>query len=462
MGEIETSKLYFSYKRTESEITGEASTAKAGVGGRGSVIFVDEYPEIEKAQEVREKTALTANCRFFNGTHLGVGTPFHKMCDSKESPEIVRIQMHWTSHPEQSMGMYEYDASCPNKPIIHDKSYLYPADFQFVLDGSPIGGPRPGVRSPWYDRKCLEMGDPRATAMNLDISPEGAAKQFFDGMKIRGLIRESARPPVWVGDIITDRSGKFSGIAEDKGGRLKLWVQPKADGVMPQSRYLVGCDIAAGTGATPSCAVAIDGDRSMKVLEYSNPFITEAEFAQVVKAICEFCADSSSQGAFLAWDSSGQQGTKFEQEILRLGYANIYYNDDDKIRTSALINKARRPGWYGTNKQKYALLVDYRKALYERSLTDRSEACLLETLMFEYDSGTGAVRHAKEFRTNDPSGARENHGDLVIATGIAWMLAKEMGEGGRRSSTRLQGPAPGTLDWLLALQVGRRREEDYV
>lgn len=461
-GWIEDTKLYFHFHKTDSEATGTASTAKAGVGGRASVIFVDEYPEIEKAQEVREKTAMTANCRFFNGTHLGVGTPFQRMCDPRQSPEIVRWRMHWTDHPEQNRGLYEFDAANPGKPILHEPDFKYPDGFQFILDGTPTGGPRPGVRSPWYDKKAEEIGDSRAVAMNLDISPEGAAKQFFDGLRIRNIIQECARPPLWVGEIVYDKRGKFQSIYEDKNGRLKLWVQPKGDGRLPVSRYTIGSDISSGLGgkgSTASCAAGIDGDRSMKVMEYKHPKLFEHEWAQLVVALCWLLGGPDDSGAYLAWDASGQQGGKFEQAVLELGYRNIYYDDSDLISLHA--TRTRRPGWFSTNKQKYSVLKDYMVALYDRTLVDRSEECLLETLLFEYDKNKHTVVHAGEIRTNDPSGAGKNHGDMVIATALGWMLAKEMGEGGRKSQLATSGVLePNTLGWLLALEEGRRRREE--
>lgn len=456
-GEIEDTKLYFHFHRTDAEITGEASTAKAGVGGRASVIFVDEYPEIERAQEIREKTALTADCRFFNGTHLGVGTPFQKMCDPKQSPEIVRWRMHWTDHPEQSRGLYEFDPQRPTQPIVHDKQYAFPDDFRFVLDGSPVGGPRPGVRSPWYDRKCVEMGDPRAVAMNLDISPEGAARQFFDGLKVRNYISEVCRPPVWVGDILTDPNGRLRSIYHDPKGKLKLWIHPKGDGLFPAGRYAIGCDVSAGTGATPSCAAVGNIDLGTKVAEYANagPGFPEPDFARVVRGLCDLAADESGQGAYLVWDNSGQQGTKFEQAILELGYRNIYYDESDKIQFAR--KGPQRPGWFGNTKQKYAALVDYREGLYARRVVDRSEACLLETLLFEYDKATKKVAHSGEIRSNDPSGARENHGDLVVATMLMWMLMKEWAEGGRKERREKERAEPGTLGWIEKLQEMRQR-----
>lgn len=458
-GEISDSKLYFHFHRTDSEATGTASTKRAGVGGRASLVNVDEYPEIERAQEVREKTAMTANCRIFTGTHLGVGTPFQVMCDPRQSPEIVRQRMHWSDNPEQNPGLYEFDPKNPHRPILHDESFRYADGFQFVLDGSPTGGPRPGVRSPWYDRKCIDIGDSRAIAMNLDISPEGAAKQFFDGLKIRNIIAESARPPVWVGDVMFDRMGKLDRIVEEAGGPLQLWVLPRGDGKLPASDYFVGNDISTGMGASPSCSAGIDGRRSMKVMEYANARIEERDFAQLSMALCELLSSESGQGAKLSWDGSGPTGSKFEQELLRLGYRNVYYNDEDLPSVS--FKRTRRPGWFGQNQQKWSALKDYRNDLYSRRLIDRSERCLLETLLFEIKEDS--VSHAGEKRSNDPSGAKKFHGDLVTATMIAWVMAKEMAEGGKRSVEKTGEFEVGSLGWLLALESNRKRrlEEEY-
>ena len=156
------------------------------------------------------------------------------------------------------------------------------------------------------------------------------------------------------------------------------------------------------------------------------------------------------------WDASGQQGTKFEKAVLALGYTNVYQNDEDS--PDFRYKRTSRPGWFGSAAQKYAVLKDYKSAIFDRLLVDRSEACLLECLLFEWDSKSNEVKHGGETRTNDPSGARKNHGDLVTATAIAWMLAKEMAEGGRHSPKQSGTFEPNTIGWLLALDEGRRRQ----
>lgn len=462
--DVETAKLYLHFRRTDSEITGEASTGKAGVGGRASVIFVDEFPEIERAQEIREKTALTANVRFFNGTHLGVGTPFHQMCDPRKSPEIVRYRMHWTDHPDQSRGLYEYDPANPGIPIIHDKDYKFPADYPFVLDGTPVGGPRPGVRSPWYDQKCLDLGDSRAIAMNLDISPEGAAKQFFDPLKVRLYMNEYCRNPVWTGHVVHGRDGSFESMMQEKNGPVKVWVQPNANGRLPPARYTVGVDISMGQGASNSCIAAIDGDRSLKVLEFADSATEPKDLARLTVAICHMLRDEQGNPARMGWDATGPTGNAFRDAVLKLGFRN-FCMDGEGQETTGPVKVSNRPGWYGDMEAKYLLLDDYKRALFTGVLVDRSMACLEETLAFETDKGTRRLVHANELRQNDPTGARENHGDLVIATGIAWMLAKDMADGGKKSKAAMQAAIqPGTMEWMEALSAysGQRdRSEVY-
>lgn len=460
-GPIETSKLYFHWQLTDSEMTGQASTARSGVGGRATEIFVDEYPEIQAAQELREKTALTANSRFFNGTHLGVGTPFEVMCNPKKSPEIVRQRMHWTDNPQQNPGLYRFNPHNPAVPEILDTDYTFPAGYKFVLDGTPSGGHAPGVRSPWYDRKCVEIGDSRAIAQNLDIDVQGSAKQFFDPLKIRSLI-DQCEPPLWIGDIDFDPAGRFRKLVEDPEGRLRLWVRPVGDGQsLVRSKYFVGNDIAAGTGATPSCSAIIDGPRGIKIGEYVNPFIEEKPFAQFVTALCRWLVDDRGNGAMVVWDAGGQQGIKFETEFLRLGYLN-YYHDKDDVNHVNFAKPSKRPGFYGSDAAEYRTVKDYRDAIYDGSLTDRSEECLSETLLFEWDAKTGKVQHSGKTRTNDPSGARENHGDRVTAAKLAWMLAKDYAAGGRKSPDLPKGPEINSLEWLMALQTqDEERLEPY-
>jgi hypothetical protein len=162
--------MFIKNPETHSTITGEASTAKAFVGGRGTLAFIDEFSQIDKAREVLERTADVTGCRLFCSTHTGVDTAFHDLCNDKTTAKLV---LHWSEHPLKRRGLYEY-ARETNQIIVHDKTYDYPSDFQYVYEWKPNGGPFPGLRSPWYDEECIRRKRPSAIAMDLDINPKGA------------------------------------------------------------------------------------------------------------------------------------------------------------------------------------------------------------------------------------------------------------------------------------------------
>ncbi len=72
----------------------------------------------------------------------------------------------------------------------------------------------------------------------------------------------------------------------------------------------------------------------------------------------------------------------------------------------------------------------------------------------------GRPEHPGEVQTDDPAAGRVNHGDVVIADGLAWMLAKDR-TGGRRTPEKANAPPePNTLGWFMALEEGQRRRRE--
>ena len=160
-GETNDVKFNFEFERTGSEITGVASTGVSGTGGRASIVFVDEFSVIKEDSHVRQNTASIADCRFFNGTHFGVGGEFYNMTIS---PEIIKIRMHWIQHPKKNTHLYSWDKDF-GRPrywiydpvaddVIETKQPVnpFPADYPFDQTCNPTGGPYPGIRSVWYDK----------------------------------------------------------------------------------------------------------------------------------------------------------------------------------------------------------------------------------------------------------------------------------------------------------------------
>lgn len=426
-GSIIEEKMYIEYERTKSVNTGEASTGRAGVGGRGSTVFIDEFPMIKEDVEVRERTAGTADVRFFNGTHQGVDTEFYRLT---QTPEIVQMQLHWTRHPEKNQKLYCYDKNKESGPGIQALRYdedtdtivpcpmhEYPEGFQFNMSGAPTGGPHPGVRSPWYDNMVVQVGGTTAAAKELDISPSGSVQQFFDPMLIQQL-KAKCSDPFWEGDITFEKeTGTLIAFVEREGGPLKLWCHLR-NGMPPRSTYGAGSDVSGGTGATPSCLAFTDGRTGEMVAEYANAHIDPKEFGALAVALCRAFCDEEDVGAKLAWENHGP-GVTFGKTVWQtLGYRQIFFKTKE-LTVGQEISDA--PGWNPSGQAWPTMLADFRHALQTRRMWVRSVRALEETLQIKYDV-TGKLVNAKSVNRVDPSSARENHADRVVAMGLSWKM----------------------------------------
>lgn len=435
-------KLSYTNPENRSTITGQASTGKAGVGGRATAMFIDEFSQIREDYEVLHRTSDTTGCRIFNGTHKGQGTAFHEL---SQRVDIRKLRMHWTQHPDKRPGLYRYNKEA-NQIEVLDKAYDFPPDFEFVRTEAPAGGPCPGLRSPWYDKECLRKGDPRAVAMDLDIDPGGSTSQFFNPLTIRSLIASYARPPVWEGDISYDPdSGKPEGLIEIPGGPLKLWLQLN-DGKIPRDKYGCGADLSTGVGATNSCLSWTSGTTGEKVAAYATPHIPPERLAVIACAICYLFRDEADRPCLFGWEHHGP-GLNFGKKVVELGYPNIFYREAHASLAGGKISTI--PGWYPSNEMKLILLNDYRAALDARQYVNREESALKECLEYHYDP-QGNVVHPEDVKSNDPTGARINHGDRVIADALSWKMAKSLGRIGRKGN-ETSNVVVGSLAWRRML-----------
>lgn len=438
-----------------SSISSSASTEDAGVGGRAGLMFIDEFSLIGGDFALLQGTASTASCRIFNGTHRGLHTAFFKMLYDEVST-FRRVRMHWTEHPEKAAGLYRFDP-VTRKVEVLDKDYDYPPDFEFVRAALPAGGAAPCVRSPWYDRECRRLlSDTRRIAEEQDIDPRGSTKQFFDGLVISDLTREYGREPAWVGDVKYDaETGAFLGVVASPGGPLRLWFDPTRTGGVPPKeeaglllQYAAGGDISRGTGATPSC-LSFGNTLGEKVGEYVNPRIGPIQLAPVAFALCSWFSDLNGVPAAFAWEIPGP-GIEFGEELAgRLKYRNVYFR---KVNERGIYKErdTDKPGWHNRGKDSAdPLLTEYRDAVQLRWLRNPSKFALDECRSFEYTPN--GIKHSGELSKDDPSGARENHGDIVFADALMWMMLKDRVRA-RPRAAEAEDPRPvGSLAWRQML-----------
>jgi hypothetical protein len=451
-GDVRRRKMRFVFNDTDSYITGQASTGMAGVGGRATAILVDEFSLIREDRAVFQRTADTSDCRIFNGTHYGLDTMYFELTnpDSAIGAYIDKIQLHWSQHPDKRKGLYR--SASPVEVI--DRKYEYSAEYDFVMDGSPSGGAEPGLRSPWYDKECMRRRSKRDVAMHLDINPQGSLSEFFDPLVIRSLMAR-AEEPAWVGEPHFNRdSGEECSLVASPDGHLKLWMNPRYDGKVAPGIFTIAADIATGTGGSPSClsVVRARGDRAgQKVAEYENADIKPEAFGTLAVALGRLFCSVEGRPAFMVWEKQGP-GTTFGQQVMALNYHNVYFKRDIFDQRQVVSEK---PGWHPTADTKRILLDDYRMALARGLFENRSEWALKQCLSFEFKGSS--VAHALEEHP-DPSRARTNHGDMVIADALAWLGCKELGFAGLPEDV-----APplvvGSLGWRRALHEVKRPEE---
>lgn len=433
-GIVDVQKNTFQFARTGSEITGEASTGRAGTGGRASVVFVDEFSEVKEDVKVRQNTASVADCRFFNGTHLGVETEFYNLT---QSPECVQIQIHWTRHPRKNKSLYSWDVEAGKpqfwtyNPITDEieesdrPEVPMPEDYQYDRTGAPAGGPHPGIRSLWYDKKAGEIGTSRQVAMELDINPSGSSSQFYEALMIRKL-QSQCKDPFWTGSLsFDDQLAVPHSLNPAQKGPLILWLEPgldrqgKLNHVTP-STYIIAADLGTGNGATPSCLTMFDCERGLKVGSYVDSWKDPKEMAWIAVSLARLFKDRNGESAFLAWECPGP-GITFGNEVVReIGYKNIYWKVDDFNQDA---KETSTPGWFSSARAKPHLHTEYQSALKTGKFVNWDYAALGETLQYVHINGS--VDHPRGKKSRDPAAEGANHGDRVVADGLAWLMAKK-------------------------------------
>lgn len=373
-------KLMFVNYDNGSTITGESTNSNAGRGGRSTAILLDEFAAVEEDTKVAAATRDNTDCRIFNSTPTFRGTncEFYKQTQ-KEG--VRKYRAHWTLHPEKSQGLY-YDHN-----------------------GKP--------RSAWYDKQCNRASSPAEIAIELDIDYQGAAAGVFS-VQLIDKLKKQTTPPLIVAIPSYDLDKKEFLLTHSDKGWLRLWQEPLVrDGVETwpsEDEFVVGADVSYGKGSTNSTMSVANRKTGVKVCEIVNAHIEPHEWGKLAVAVARWF-----NGAFLIWEENGP-GTIFRENVVKCGYRNFFYRQNEKK-----LNKPDSdvPGWYATPQTKQTLISAYQKALAEDKFVNYSYDALHECLQYVFTKA-GGVEHGGAINPADPSGAKQNHGDRVIADALAW------------------------------------------
>ncbi len=406
--------LHLRNRLNGSVINGNSTTGDVARGGRCSSMMLDEFASVPQGYEILKATFPVTNCRIFNSTPKGTANAFY---DIGYKTETTRLRFHWSQDPRKNQGIYTtdngqlkmLDPHCRGEFIVGSKSYFYPDEYPFILDGK--------MRSPWYDHQCKRVANATEIAQELDIDYLGSDYPFFTPDVMTRIEKEMVRPPAFTGEFEFDPvSFEFLGLRECENGRLKLWIEPDIYGDMPDNlEAVIGIDVSAGTGASNS-AISISNKKTKEDIgEWTCPNTSPDDFAKIAVAMGKYF-----KNAFMIWDAGGP-GQIFGKKVREHGYSNIYFKTEEKKITRKV---SEIPGHFFDNPNKRLTLGELRSAIANDEYTVRSSAFCREARDYIFEMGKDAVVHSKSKNTIDPSGARENHGDLVIAKALAWKLIK--------------------------------------
>lgn len=397
----------------DSFLKGESTNQAASVGDRVSMLLLDEFSLMDRQAQIWMGSRDVTYLRVANFT---VRPWAHTANELMKPPKFggenrIQIRLPWTDHPEKIAGLYY--APQPGIPArIVDSSYQFPENYRFRAKRQSGGG---SIRSIWYDIEETRCANPFEMDTEVDMLETPGGHAFFNHDAVREMITEQASTPLHQGDILVNVENYWKSVLdlEDIDAPLSIWC-PLSGGRPAALEYCVGVDIAAGSGASNSCASVWNRQTGEKVAEYVSPNIDPYRFAHKAIALCHLFSDFNGMPAFMKWERGGV-GSVFGKEVVRAGFGNYYFQKNEHSLSG---KQTDTPGWMPTPENRRTLLRGYAIAIVNKNAVNHSTAALEECL--KYQDVEGDPKHIDEMHSDDPSGAKSNHGDRVVADALGF------------------------------------------
>ena len=387
-------------------ITGASTTGNAFRGGRKTAILMDEFAAFgqQDGYGALFATQPVTFSRIYNSTPQGVGNAYF---DVAHDQNIKHLVLPWWDHPRYNPGLY---TSKNGVLEVRDHDFKFAEDYPFVLDGK--------LRSVWYDIECKRTPVPQLIAQEIDMDFLGSGFQFFPKDMLAAHEEQHAMAPMMEGELRYDaETGEPKAFETTRNGLLKLWCLLDAHGRPPRmGTHCIGADVSSGTGASNSCLSVLNQQTGEKVATFVSPNTRPYDLAKLAYALGYWFADNDGREALIVPESNGGHNQQFIRTLMELGYGNVYRRGDDL--TGAKSGKAKL-GWGSGREQKRLLLEDYSRALEDSAFVNHDRESIEECRYYVFFPD-GSIDHAQARNVNDPSGARLNHGDRVIADALAW------------------------------------------
>jgi len=440
---------------TNSSLSGSTTNESFSAGSRATGLLLDEngrvYP-LGLAESIEGSVHDISDCVIYNSTHwYGENHPFNKAIQRKSTKVIT---LFWWENPEESYGLY----ATPKPGIVEliDVSYYkknHPEIFEFGKVCSPEGYPIPKpytesfrleiaklpkkyhhlfiadggiglplpLRSPWHDEEEEKRkGNKRDFYCNIWGTPVGSADCVFD-TAILAKIEKKCKPPLYEGEIIFDyddfgKIARSSFVVNHGRKRLKWWRELKYNRPNQEHNYIIGCDPSYGMGSSNSVASVYDVNTFEEVGKWVCPNTPPEDFADLVIALSKWIGGVNE--SFIIWENNGGHGVNFTNRLVWHHYPRLY---TQKVEDAKVRKVGKRYGWRSNRTAKAHLLGELGLAL-SGGLSEKDyksikiyDIDLLNELRDYMYVGSEITSSEK---ADLPSGARERHGDRVIAAAL--------------------------------------------
>ena len=424
-----------------SLIEGESANPDWGRGGRYFATAFDEHAHTENGGKIIGSSSQSSLCHFWFSSPSGPMTA-HAMLG--RAP-IKQIKLNWWMHPLHADGMV-WDA---------DKG-----------DRSRW--------SPWLAKELARIGyDPVLANDEIWADETQTGGAYFKAELFDLLIGTKSEPgtvrdPIMCGEldfrVDSDEKGRSQpwpiGFQHHPGGRWKLWLNFDAEGNPPRDdHYIFGIDVASGEtddkgrGASCSVIAVLSVMTGAKVGQFVTHGLRAHKFAEMVVAAARwFCGKDGN--AYIIADAGAAGADMIGVVVDDYGIReNVYFRvaSDGGVKPGYV-----RPKNAEENRRPWG---SFEKMLWDGSYVERSVEVTDEMRHYNHNPTGGAPIHAASQTKEDPSGARENHGDRTTATVLGCIRLAEM-----KANPKKEEPyAPyGSVRHMRQLERAKEREAQLI